>query len=173
MSDTFVGIQIGAISFIDEGVETVLDILQEKAGVNALMISALSWSIGNAGRAAFGFPDHGLAEADNLRGGAFFEPDPRYYRKTFMKQFAAPDELYAGFDALADVIPAARKRGINVYTYYCGDIEFSHSLHLAARLSATSWIAIIGGGWRRRPSLLNPDYKTFWHSVFARLAQQS
>ena len=48
MSESFVGIQIGAISFVDEGVEQVLDILQKKAGVNALLISALSWSIGNA-----------------------------------------------------------------------------------------------------------------------------
>ena len=63
MSEPFVGIQIGAISFVDEGVEQVLDILQEKAGVNALLISALSWSIGNAGRAAFGFPDHGVQGA--------------------------------------------------------------------------------------------------------------
>ena len=166
MSKTFVGIQIGAISFVDEGVDEVLDILQAKAGVNALMISALSWSIGNAGRAAFGFPDHGVAEADNLRGGAFFEPDPRYYRKTFLKQFAAPDELYEGFDTLADVIPAARKRGINVYTYYCETSSsairsiwqpgFQHFLDRDHR-----------GRMATRPSLLNPDYKTFWHSVFA------
>lgn len=166
MSETFVGIQIGAISFIDEGVEAVLDILQEKAGVNALMISALSWSIGNAGRAAFGFPDHGVAEADDLRGGAFFAPDPRYYGKTDMKQFAAPDELYAGFDALADVIPAARARGINVYTYYCETSSsairsiwqpgFQHLLDRDHRGRVAS-----------RPSLLNPDYKTFWHAVFA------
>lgn len=166
MSETFVGIQIGAISFVDEGVESVLDILQEKAGVNALMISALSWSIGNAGRAAFGFPDHGVAEADKLRGGAFFEPDPRYYSKSFMKQFAAPDELYEGFDTLADVIPAARKRGMHVYTYYCETSSsairsiwqpgFQHFLDRDHR-----------GRMATRPSLLNPDYKTFWHSVFA------
>jgi len=166
MSETFVGIQIGAISFIDEGVEEVLDILQEKAGVNALMISALSWSIGNAGRAAFGFPDHGVQELDNLRGGAFFKPDPRYYSKTTMRQFAAPDELYAGFDTLADVIPAARRRGMNVYTYYC-------------ETSSSAIRSIWQPGFQRfldrdhhgrmatRPSLLNPDYKTFWHSVFA------
>ena len=108
MSDTFVGIQIGAISFVDEGVEEVLDILQEKAGVNALMISALTWSIGNAGRAAFGFPDHGVQEPDNLQGGGMYEPDPQYYTKTFMKRFDAPDPLYVGFDTLADVIPAAK-----------------------------------------------------------------
>ncbi|MCY4060837.1 MAG: hypothetical protein OXG53_00550 [Chloroflexi bacterium] len=166
MSETFVGIQIGAISFVDEGVEEVLDILQEKAGVNALLISALSWSIGNAGRAAFGFPDHGAQEADNLRGGAFFKPDPRHYSKTFMKQFAAPDELYEGFDTLADVIPAARRRGLDVYTYYCETSSsairsiwqpgFQHLLDRDHR-----------GRMATRPSLLNSDYKAFWHSVFA------
>ena len=63
MSDTFVGIQIGAISFIDEGVEEVLDILQEKAGVRrAADCRRCSWSIGNAGARAFGFPDHGAQE---------------------------------------------------------------------------------------------------------------
>jgi len=33
MAKTFVGIQIGAISFIDEGVEQVLDVLESRAGV--------------------------------------------------------------------------------------------------------------------------------------------
>ncbi len=166
MSKTFVGIQIGAISFVDEGVEQVLDILQEKAGVNAILISALSWSIGNAGRAAFGFPDHGVQEPDNLQGGGMFEPDPDYYAGTFMKRFDAPDELYSGFDALADVIPAARKRGIKCYTYYCETSSsairsiwqagFHHFLdrdHL--------------GRVATRPSLLNPEYKKWWHSVFS------
>lgn len=166
MSETFVGIQIGAISFIDEGVEEVLDILQERAGVNAILISALSWSIGNSGRAAFGFPDHGVQGPDNLRGGAFYEPDERYYQKTFMKRFDAPDELYRGFDSLADVIPAARKRGIKCYTYYCETSSsairsiwqpgFEHFLdrdHM--------------GRIATRPSLLNPDYKTWWHSVIS------
>jgi hypothetical protein len=30
MTQTFVGVQIGAISFVDEGVEQVLDILRKK-----------------------------------------------------------------------------------------------------------------------------------------------
>lgn len=166
MIDTFVGIQIGAISFVDEGVEEVLDILQEKAGVNAILISALSWSIGNTGRAAFGFPDHGVQEPDDLKGGAFYEPDPRYFKKSFMDRFDAPDPLLKGFDTLADVIPAARKRGIKCYTYYCETSSsairsiwqpgFEHFLdrdHM--------------GRMATRPSLLNPDYKTWWHSIYS------
>jgi len=161
---TFVGIQIGAISFIDEGVEQVLDILQEKAGVNALLISALSWSLGNAGRAFYGFPDHGVQEPDNLQGGAFYKPDPDYYQATFHTQFAAPDPLYKGFDTLADVIPAAKKRGMKVYPYYCetssSGIRSIWQPGFAHFLDRDHW-----GRTATRPSLMNPYYRTWWRSV--------
>jgi len=164
MSQTFVGIQIGAISFIDEGVEKVLDLLQEKAGVNAIMVSALSWSLGNAGRAFFGFPDHGVQEPDNLQGGAFYKPDPRYYQATFHKQFDAPDPLYKGFDTLADVIPAAKARGIKVYPYYCetsaSGIRSIWQPGFPHFLDRDHW-----GKIATRPSLLNPEYRTWWRSV--------
>jgi len=39
----FVGIQISPISFIDEGVETVLDTLRHRVGVDTLLIGTLSW----------------------------------------------------------------------------------------------------------------------------------
>ena len=38
-----VGVQIGPISFIDEGVEPCLDTLQAKGAVNTLMIGTVSW----------------------------------------------------------------------------------------------------------------------------------
>lgn len=161
---TFVGIQVGAISFVDEGVDQVLDILQEKAGVNAILISALTWSIGNAGRAAFGFPDHGVQEPDNLQGGAFFKPDPNYYQSTFHKNFAAPDPLYKGFDTLADVIPAAKSRGIDVYPYYCetssSAIRSLWQPGFPHFLDRDHW-----GKVATRPSLLNPHYREWWRSV--------
>ncbi len=164
MANTFVGIQIGAISFVDEGVEQVLDTLQETAGVNALMISALSWSRGNAGRALYGFPDHGGQEPDNLKGGAFYKPDPRYYTNTFHKEFAAPDALTQGFDTLADVVPAAKKRGMKVYPYYC---ETSHTniRHLWQPGFTHFLDRDHFGRTATRPSIMNPDYRTWWRSV--------
>jgi hypothetical protein len=166
MSVPFVGIQIGAISFIDEGVEPVLDLLQEKAGVNALLISALSWSRGNAGRAAYGFPDHGVQEPDHLKGGAFYRADPAHYTATFLQQFDAPDPLYAGFDTLADVIPAARARGMKVYPYYCetssSAIRSIWQPGFVHFLDRDHW-----GKTATRPSLLNPHYRTWWRSVLS------
>ncbi|MBK8021088.1 MAG: hypothetical protein IPK19_06545 [Chloroflexi bacterium] len=164
MAKTFVGIQIGAISFVDEGVEQVLDTLQSRAGVNALLISALSWSRGNAGRALYGFPDHGAAEPDNLEGGAFWTPNPDYYGATDHKNFVAPDPLYKGFDTLADVVPVAKARGIKVYTYYC-ETSASSIRHIWQPgfhqfLDRDHW-----GRTATRPSLLNPEYRTWWRSV--------
>ena len=45
-----IGMQIGAVSFVDEGVEPVLDILQNKGGVNTLFIAAFTYGRGIAGR---------------------------------------------------------------------------------------------------------------------------
>ncbi len=164
MAKTFVGIQIGAISFIDEGVEPVLDILEEKAGVNGLFISALSWSYGNAGRAVYGFPDHGVAEPDNLQGGAFYQPNPAYFASSDHRAFAAPDPLYKGFDTLADVIPAAKKRGMKVYTYYCetsaSSIRSIWQPGFHQFLDRDHW-----GRTATRPSLLNPHYRHWWRCV--------
>ena len=164
MAKTFVGIQIGAISFVDEGVEAVLDMLEQTAGINALLISALSWSRGNAGRALYGFPDHGVAEPDNLQGGAFWQPNPIYYTQSPVSQFTAPDPLYRGFDTLADVIPAAKKRGMKVYTYYC-ETSSSAIRHIWQPgfhhfLDRDHW-----GKTATRPSLLNPHCRAWWRCV--------
>jgi len=164
MTEVFVGIQIGAISFVDEGVEPVLDLLQEKAGVNALLISALSWSIGNAGRATDGFPDHGVQAPDHLRGGAFYRPDLDYYQATFHRKFEAPDPLYDGFDTLTDVVSAARARGMKVYPYYCetssSAIRSLWQPGFPHFLDRDHW-----GKTATRPSLLNPHYRTWWRCV--------
>ena len=46
----FVGVQAGAVSFVDEGVDTVLDNLQERAGVNTLLLAVFTYGRGIAGR---------------------------------------------------------------------------------------------------------------------------
>jgi hypothetical protein len=165
MSDTFIAVQVGAISFIDEGVEEVLDTFKALAGVNAICVSALSWSRGNAGRAAEGgFPDHGVAEPDELRGGAFFKTDPRYYQGTSLRRFAAPDRLYEGFNALGDVIGEARRRDIAVLPYYC---ETAHATPTSRWQPGFFRLLEIDSNGRiaSRPCLRNPAYRSWWFSV--------
>src|SRR5947207_4271359 len=72
-----IGIQVGAISFVDEGTERVLDILQERACVNTLFLAVFTYGRGIAGRQIPGqpLPDHGKQEDDlNFHGGNFATP---------------------------------------------------------------------------------------------------
>ncbi len=108
-----IGIQVGAVSFVDEGTEQVLDILQERGRVNTLFLAVFTYGRGIAGRQVPGqpLPDHGKQEYDlNFHGGNFATPHPEFYRDTILKETRAPD--HPGLDILATVLPAAKKRGL-------------------------------------------------------------
>jgi len=110
-----IGIQVGAISFLDEGTEKVLDILQERACVNTLFLAVFTYGRGIAGRQIPGYPlpDHGKQEYDlNYHGGNFATPHPQYYKNTVIQPAHAPD--HGDLDILAEVLPAAKKRGLKV-----------------------------------------------------------
>jgi len=106
-----IGIQVGAVSFVDEGTEKVLDVLQERARVNTLFLAVFTYGRGIAGRQIPGqpLPDHGKQEYDlNFHGGNFATPHLQYYKNTILKDTRAPD--HGDLDILAEVLPAAKKR---------------------------------------------------------------
>src|SRR4029077_8100771 len=114
-SSKMIGIQLGAVSFVDEGTERVLDVLQERACVNTLFLAVFTYGRGIAGRQIPGqpLPDHGKQEYDlNYHGGNFATPHPQYYKNTVIKDTRAPD--HGDLDILAEVLPAAKKRGLKV-----------------------------------------------------------
>ena len=114
----FVAIQIGARSFVDEGVDKCLDTLQEKAAVNVLMPTVFTYGRGLAGRQVPGqpLPDHGVQEYDEVHGGSYTRLHPEFYEKSIIKDFRAPE--LGDFDVLTDVIPKARTRGMQVYCLF-------------------------------------------------------
>ncbi len=112
-----IGIQVGAVSFVDEGTEKVLDILQERAAVNTLFLATFTYGRGIAGRQIPGqpLPDHGKQEYDlDFHGGNYAAVHPQYYRDTVIKpeDTRAPD--HGELDIVAEVLPRARKRGMRV-----------------------------------------------------------
>src|SRR6266404_2153765 len=114
-SSKMIGIQVGAISFVDEGTERVLDVLQERACVNTVFLAVFTYGRGIAGRQIPGqpLPDHGKQEYDlNFHGGNFATPHPQYYKNTVIKDTRAPD--HGDLDILAELLPAAQKRGMKV-----------------------------------------------------------
>ncbi len=116
----FIGIQIGAVSFVDEGVDKVLDVVQEKAGVNALMLAVFTYGRGIAGRQVPGqpLPDHGAQQYDtgSFHGGDYATIHPQYYTQSVLKDFRAPD--FGDFDLLSAVIPKAKTRNIKAYCWF-------------------------------------------------------
>src|SRR5882724_3801887 len=118
-ADKMIGIQVGAVSFLDEGTEQVLDILQERGAVNTLFLATFTYGRGIGGRQVPGqpLPDHGKQEYDlNFHGGNFATPHAKFYERTSLKQTKAPD--HGNYDLLADVLPRAHQRGMKVYAWY-------------------------------------------------------
>jgi len=115
-SRPIVGIQLGAVSLVDEGTDRVLDILQERASVNTLFPAVYSYSGGTAGRQLKGhpFPGHGKQGTEGLHGGNFATVHSEYYRDTVIDPKATQSPDHPGFDVLAELVPAARKRGMKV-----------------------------------------------------------
>ncbi|TAM78775.1 MAG: twin-arginine translocation signal domain-containing protein [Acidobacteria bacterium] len=115
-----VAIQIPAVSFSDEGVDKVLDTVQERGGVNTLLIAVFSYGRGIEGRQIPGhpLPDHGVQkyDTDTFHGGDFAEVHPEYYAGTIFKNFRAPE--LGNFDVLGEVVPKAKKRGMKSICWF-------------------------------------------------------
>jgi hypothetical protein len=107
------------VSFVDEGVDRVLDIFQERGGINTVFLATFTYGRGIGGRQVPGqpLPDHGKREYDlDFFGGNFATPHARFYEGTALKETKAPD--HGNLDILEQVLPRARKRGMKVYCWY-------------------------------------------------------
>src|SRR5258708_38296555 len=80
--EKMIGIQVGAVSFADEGVSKVLDECQTSASVNTLFVATFTYGRGIAGRQIPGqpLPDHGSQkyDTDTFFGGAYTKVNPKY-----------------------------------------------------------------------------------------------
>src|SRR5258705_7187460 len=103
-----IGIQVGAVSFVDEGVNKVLDVFQQSANVNTLFVATFTYGRGIAGRQVPGqpLPDHGQQEYDtNFHGGKHARPQGKEHTPTSPKKIEAPD--HPGFDCVPGVFSPA------------------------------------------------------------------
>src|SRR4051794_23216868 len=118
--DKMIGIQVGAVSFADEGVAKVLDECQQSAAVDTLFVATFTYGRGIAGRQVPGqpLPDHGSQkyDTDTFFGGAYTKVNPQYYKDTVIKDFRAPD--FGDYDVLEAVLPEARKRGMKTICWF-------------------------------------------------------
>ena len=120
VTSKMIGIQVGAVSFVDEGVEKALDEFQSDAAINTLFVATFTYGRGIAGRQVPGqpLPDHGKQsyDSDTFYGGCFTAVDPNYFASTPFKTFRAPD--FGNYDVLESVLPSARKRGLKTMCWF-------------------------------------------------------
>ncbi len=156
-----IGIQIGAVSFVDEGVSQVLDLLQSRGAVNSLFLAAFTYGRGLAGRQIPGqpFPDHGVRATDEsiFHGGNYATPHPEFYRDTVLKETRASD--HDNFDVLQAVLPEAKKRGLKVFCS-CEDVWRSSVPGFASVAEVD-----LHGRKAGTQCLFNPDVRAFWKAL--------
>jgi hypothetical protein len=165
--EKMIGIQVGAVSFVDEGVSKVLDECQRNASVNTLFVATFTYGRGIAGRQIPGqpMPDHGSQKYDTgtFFGGSYTNVNPKYYTNTAFKDFRAPD--LGNFDVLEQVIPEAKKRGMKTICWYedvfrrgLPNIEKLQEVELSGKKAETlcfnnpdylSWLQDIAEDWSR------------------------
>ncbi|MBD0376781.1 MAG: hypothetical protein ICV51_14265, partial [Flavisolibacter sp.] len=155
------GIQIGAVSFVDEGVEKVLEILQKRAAVNTIFLTTFTYGRGLAGRQIPGqpFPDHGSQQSDEktFHGGNYATPHPQFYRNTVLKETRAPE--HGNLDIVATVLPAAKKQGLRVF---CSVEDVFRSDVLGINEVAE---VDLQGQKKSTLYLFNPNVRAFWTAL--------
>jgi hypothetical protein len=158
------GIQVGPDCFVDEGVDKVLDILQEKGAVDTLYLSTFTYDRGIIGRTwGKDYPGHGVDAADKgyFHGGNYATPHAPFYAKTAIRgeRLKAPD--YGDRDLLAEVLRGTKRRGLKTICSiqdgfaYPADMPFVEEMHeidLQGRKSSAL-------------CFFHPDVREFWAAV--------
>lgn len=162
VTDPLVAIQVGAVSFVDEGVAPVLDMVQERGAVNALFLATPTWTRGTGGRQLPGYPlpDHGVQEHDlGWIGGNYATVHPEFYGGTALGAVGRAPE-HPDWDMLASVLPEARTRGMKSYAWI-EESGYAQALRdypgFPKVLEVDVW-----GRPTTRPCFNNPDYRG-WH----------
>ncbi len=162
-----IGVQVGSVSFVDEGVGKVLDILQERAAVDTIFLTTFTYGRGLAGRQipGFPFPDHGVQESDagSFHGGNYATPHAEFYRSTVLKQTRAPD--HGELDIVAAVLPEAKKRGLKLF---CSVEDVFRS-----DVPGVNEVAEVDLEGRKAGTLclFNPEVRAFWTGLVTDLCK--
>jgi hypothetical protein len=108
-----VATQVKAYAWLDEGIDTLLDNLQQKGNINTVFaFTFLSEPTDASG--AIPLPDHGTySKAHPEIGGAFYDYNLKYFAGTTLKEFHADSK----FNVIAEVGPKMKARGMDFFAW--------------------------------------------------------
>ena len=167
-TEKFVAIQMGPHSMLDEGIDRVLDLLQDGAGINTLFVYSHTYYTADGIRRkrvpAVLAPDHGVAVRDlNARQLPYVwvRHHEQFFKDTVLRHVPVqPSNEYAGHDLFAEMLQPIRKRGMKLYAR----ILEPFSIEMAGLMP--NWVRVLTVDAYDRPGRLpcfnNPDYRNFW-----------
>jgi hypothetical protein len=115
----FNGIQMGPHTILDEGIERCLDLIQETAAINALLVYSHTYHADLRKPPQMLATDHGVPPRV-MRGRKFpsvwVKQHEQYFKNTLLRhQRVDPSFEYANRDLFAELVEPCRKRGIKLY----------------------------------------------------------
>ncbi len=152
-----VGIQVRGFSWVDEGVDAVLDNIQDKGDVNTVW--AYTFSYGEQRLEKNGpipLPDHGKP-GSTIAGGAFYDYDRKYFQNTILKDFRC--KVYGDFNVIEAVASKAKARGMSFFAWDLNNAGPTLN-DTIPNYAEVSEVDLYGRG-TNRPCFNNPDYRAF------------
>lgn len=153
----FVALQVKPFSWVDEGVDRVLDNLQQKGNVNTIFAYTFDYEETRLRKnGAAPLPDHGV-EGGPLVGGAFYDYAPKYFEGTILKDFRSKD--FGNFNVIEAVAPKAHTRGMDFFAW-----DYNNADTIMARsMPNVEEVAEVDVYGRRTtsPCFNHPDYRAF------------
>ena len=152
----FVAIQVRGFAWVDEGVDQVLDNIQQKGDVNTVWAYVFGYGEQRLRKdGPIPLPDHGISGTSDITAGAFYDYDPKYFQNTILKDFRSP--AYGTFNVIEQVAPKAKARGMDFFVW---DLNNPTLDRLIPNYAEVGEIDVYGR--RAATACLNhPDYRAF------------
>jgi len=162
-----IGIQMGPHTMLDEGIEHVLDLIQDTAAIDTVMVYSHTYHSSLRKPLSWLAPDHGVPPRDQQKRNlpsVWVNHHEKYFKSTLLRHHRPDSSFeYTDRDLLAEMIEPARKRGMKVY---------ARILEGSGRVPAeriANFLKIVTVDVYGRPTTVacwnNPDYRNFWTST--------
>ena len=160
----FNAIQMGPHSLCDEGIDHVLDLIQDSAAINTVMVYSHTYHGGYGKPLAWFAPDHGVTPRET-RGRklpmVWVKHHEQYFKNTSLRHpVTDPAFEYANRDLFAEMLPAVRKRGMKLYARILEGSGRDTADHIAnyAKVETRD----INGRNLTTPCWNHPEYRAWW-----------
>jgi hypothetical protein len=161
--ERFNGIQMGPNTMLDEGIDRCLDLIQETAAINAVLVYSHTYDEFNKPLEILA-ADHGVPPRDMRKRklpAVWVRHHEEAFKNTALRHQRVDNTFeYSGRDLFAELVEPCRKRGIKLYARILEDPG------RVAQTSIANYSRVltvdVHGRAASPPCWNHPDYRAFW-----------